>query len=182
MKTIHPFIVGFTAFTIVLIAGAWIVVLPLLRSQAQAQRQLDYEQNAPDTIYESLEKKKGQVALLKQKARSLVPVEPDQSDATVQLESIVKSTGATLTSLTIGSGTKPLPKSTVGSVETSKEVSKEAAKPALEPLSVVIGADGTYVQIQELLEKLVRIERFVQIDQVLVGGAVQSTGGSPTKI
>jgi Tfp pilus assembly protein PilO len=170
------------SFTIPLVLAYVFLVLPQIRATAQGLADVDALRDAVSPASTSSKQKddvKAKINSVRTEASKLLPATDEQYDLSVQVENLAKDNKLTITALSLNAAQPTnLPKTTPTSdVPTSEgpsttTVADVPASAALK-VTVIVGVQGTYTDVQHFIAELPALDRFVQIDQFVL-----STGGN----
>ena len=141
----------------------WFLILPQFKELAVAQH--DLEQTIPSSTAlknqsTSADKRRADIAELKTKAQLLLPATDKQYDLSIQLEAAAKSSGVTLTGLALNPAELQIPKTS------EAQEADAAASAGPKKLTLSLSATGSYAAIQQWVNSLTSLDRFIQLDQI----------------
>lgn len=182
MNRLSPAILILGTFFLALIGGFWGAVMPQIRKASGEEariRSLTAQKSGLERDAAKRRAAEERVREVQDLAVNLLPAEDKQFDLAVQVEATAKTSGVILTSLALN----PNDTGQKTSATTAKEAAAQKELGALKRVSLSLTVSGSYENIQAFAKNLVRLERFVQIDQLNLSAASVSTstpGTAPT--
>lgn len=170
---------------LVFIVGYWFFALPLFRSLGASLNELAID-NVPvaSTKTGAAAERAKQISELKDSVEKLIPSEDKQYDLAVQVENVAKNSGVGLTAFSLNPIVADVPKATVAATEddegnkASAPAATAAPAPTTRQVSIALTIAGTYGNIQNFINQLTSIDRFIQITQINVASSQSSSAGT----
>ena len=140
-----PVVLFFSVSVSIFLVGFWFLLLPLLHQWGETQANLDMAQKSPlSSVVKTSSKALEDQQALQQQVSILLPKSDAQYDLSVQVEALSKSLGVSLTSLSL---------------------TKDEPKSGQKKVVITLGASGSYLAVQQFIQALTSLDRFVQVDQ-----------------
>ena len=194
MAKIAPSVIVITTFSLVLLTGFWLVIMPQIKLLTSEQQSALVTANSSLSL-RSTKKAVSAADLINQKSTrdqvlALIPLTDDQYNFTTQIESLSKNLGIPLASYSTaatvvtpvakpvtddgssgGSAPKPVASTTAPA---SAPASAPAAVVELKKLTASMSISASYLDVQKFIMAVQQLDRYVQISQIVMTGSQAS--------
>lgn len=171
MRKIAPSVVIIFTFCLIFAAGFFGLVYPSLTpigaklTKLNEYRESTLATSATDARSGELAAQRTALEKETKKIDKLLPDETNLYDLSIQIEALTKVTGVTLTSISLTPATEPgIPQTK--SVEATTGL--QTAPTGTLRSSVSLGVAGGYSNLQQFLDGLTKLERFVEVLDIIV--------------
>ncbi len=169
MKKIAPAVVVIFVFCVVFAGGFFGLVYPSIKpigrklSKLAAYSQQSTKAVAPSSRSAELEAQRQQLELEKDKISKLLPDESNVYDLSIQIEALAKSTGVTMTSVSL----LPAAETTVAKTKSTTAIATVQAPPAGTATSTIaVSLSGSYDALRSFLDGITQLERYIEVVDV----------------
>ena len=148
----------------IFLLGIWFLIAPQVSTITAQVQVLNKSVDAQTAMGATPAPAVSVPATVKESVDALLPSSAAQYDLSVQVEALSKNIGVTVVS--------------VGFAATDGATAAVAPVPGVSALGLSMGVTGTYAQIQQLVEGLSSLDRFLQVTGVTISGASGATPGA----
>jgi Tfp pilus assembly protein PilO len=155
------------AFILPFAAGYYYLVLPQIKAVGEGLSAVDsLQQSGVATLsVKQRDAFKAQIDTVRARTQKLLPATDEQYDLSVQVESLAKSKGMTLTALTISSAVPTTLPKTTPAKDADTAAAPVVSTSSLLKVTVAVGVSGSYEAVQSFIAGLTMLDRFMQVDQ-----------------
>lgn len=169
MKKIAPAVVVIFVFCVVFAGGFFGLVYPSIKpigkklAKLSAYSQQSAKATVPSSRTAEIEAQRQLLELEKGKISKLLPDESNVYDLSIQIEALAKSTGVTITSVSL----LPAAETSVAKTKsTTATATVQAPPPGTATSSISVGLAGNYDALRSFLDGITQLERYIEVVDV----------------